>query len=313
MDARPLDPTSERELSSVLDLFQLVYGFELPRAVYRWRFLDNPFGAPLVTLLWNGQTLAGHYAASPMRSWWRGEVQSAQSMTTMTHPAYRNRGVFTSLAEDLYARMTALGYQMIWGLPNTQSHYGFTTKLGWRDIAVMFTMTRVLGEQDGKTDALDELVELPSGVDDLFARSDDGRLYPSARDASYMRWRYVGNPTVRYRFFAGDDVLLVAKDYTTSPTTRSLELVDYLYARAAKRFGALVRATCAWAQARGYTTVRTWMATTDAAFGELEKLGFAPREPLAYFGGRTLGGFVIPDAHWSHAGFGITMGDSDNY
>jgi GNAT superfamily N-acetyltransferase len=311
MDARPLDPTSERELSSVLELFRLVYGFELSSTLYRWRFLDNPFGSPLVTLLWDGETLAGHYAASPMRSWCRGEVRSAQSMTTMTHPAYRNRGVFTSLAEDLYTRMAALGYGMIWGFPNTQSHYGFTTKLGWRDVTLMFTMTRVLGEQDG--DTADELTELPYGIDELFARSDDGRFYPSARDARYMAWRYAANPTVRYRFFADDDVLLVAKDYATSPTTRSLEVVDYLYAHAPKRFGALLRATCGWAKSRGYTTVRTWMATTDAAFGELEKLGFVPREPLAYFGGRTLGDFAIPDARWNHSEFAITMGDSDNY
>jgi hypothetical protein len=175
----------------------------------------------------------------------------------------------------------------------------------------MFTMTRVIGDQDG--DPVDELDELPSGIDELFARSDDGRVYPSARDARYMQWRYANNPTVRYRFFTGDNVLLVAKDYATSPTTRSLELVDYLYERAPKHFGALVRSICAWAKARGYATVRTWMATTDAAFGELEKLGFTPKEPLAYFGGRTFGGFAIPETRWNHSGFAITMGDSDNY
>src|SRR5579871_1386552 len=114
MELRALDPHSDAELDAVLALFRLVYRTEMSRAMYRWRFLDNPFGPPLVSLLWDRETLAGHYAASPIRGWFGAPIAAAQSMTTMTHPSLRNRGVFTQLASDLYRRMEhELGVQMI--------------------------------------------------------------------------------------------------------------------------------------------------------------------------------------------------------
>lgn len=317
MEIRALDAGSPDELSSVLELFKLVYRWDLGTAFYRWRFLDNPFGSPLVTLLWDGATLAGHYAASPMIGWYGGrDIPAAQSMTTMTHPEYRNRGVFTTLATDLYARMEAQGIQMIWGLPNTQSHYGFVTKLGWRDVALLFTMTRVLKDTD-RAGEVEELAGVPASATSLWQRSDDGRVFASRRDERYLRWRYVANPQVRYHFFTlpgrADDLLFVGKEYATSPTTRSLEIVDYLYGRDPKLFGALMRNLLGWAQERGFATVRTWMAMADPAFGELEKLAFVPREPLAYFGARTFAGLELPATQWNHAGFYLTMGDSDNF
>jgi len=315
MDARPINSQSEVELAAVLELVKTVYRFEMPPEVYRWRFLANPFGDPLVTLLWDDEVLVGHYAASPMVSWLGGPLQSAQSMTTMTHADYRNRGVFTELARDLYARMRARGVTWVWGFPNTQSHYGFRTKLGWRDVALLFTMTRTLVLDDAGDAALIEQFAAPEFSSRLFERSDDGRLFPSRRDHQYLSWRYTQNPTNRYSFLyppGSSDVLFVVKEYVTNGQ-RALELVDYLHGRNPEIFGSLLREVIRWARSRGYAMVRTWMAVNDPAFVQLEKLGFVPREPLAYFGGRTFGEFPLGEASWSHDHVAITMGDSDNY
>jgi len=66
-----------------------------------------------------------------------------------------------------------------------------------------------------------------------------------------------------------------------------------------------------WACERDYSFVRTWVSLHDAAFSVIEKLGFVPREPLAYFGGRSLGTATIPA--WDLRDWCITMGNSDNY
>jgi GNAT superfamily N-acetyltransferase len=306
MEARPFNPQAP-ELEAVLELFRTVYRSEMTPALYRWRFLESPFGAPMISLLWDGAVLAGHYAASPMRSWLNGPVASAQSMTTMTHPSYRNQGVFTDLARDLYARLTERGVKWVWGLPNTQSHYGFHAKLGWRDIALMFTMTKVLAAETGTVTLT---AEPPASAGALFDRADDGRLYPARRDEAYLRWRYVANPSNRYSFVAAGDVLFVIKEYRPSPEVRALELVDYVFIRPS-HFAALVRELLGWARSEGFTHVRTWIALSDPGFRELEKLGFVPKEPLAYFGGRELAPFGL-DA-WTHDRVAITMGDSDNY
>lgn len=322
METRPLDTTSPSEVADVLALVRLVYGRDMSEAFYRWRFLASPFGAPLVSLLWDGGTLAGHYAMSPTRSWCGalgGPVATAQSMTTMTHPDYRNRGVFTDLAADLYARAESRGVAMVWGMPNTQSHFGFREKLGWRDIGVMFTMARAVTATDAASVApvLELLSGPPTEVGELFARSDDGRVFLAAREHAYFQWRYLDHPTVTYRFATlpggAGDVLAVIKSYEVTADVRSLEVVDCLYGRSPARFGELMRALIAHASSTGHAFVRTWMGLADPAFGALEKLGFVPREPLAYAGGRELGTSRLPATTWSHAGCYVTMGDSDNY
>lgn len=310
-----MNAESAEELDGVLSLIRLVYRVEISPAFYRWRFLDNPFGQPLVTLLWDGDQLVGHYAAAPTIAWFGQDVPAAQSMTTMTHPDYRNRGVFTKLAADLYRRMESMGIRMVWGLPNTQSHYGFVTKLGWRDVALLFTMTRAVTDHD-QSGELEELTVLPAGLTSLWQRSDNGRVFASRRDERYFRWRYVDNPMIRYRYVSlpggNGDMFAVTKDYVTT-SARYLEVVDYLYGDQPRRFGELLRGLLRWARERDYTAVRTWISMADPAFPELEKLGFVPKEPLAYFGARTFGDFSIPDMKWNHTGFYLTMGDSDNY
>lgn len=309
MEIRPLDATSPAELSAVLTLFKTVYRYELDEAFYRWRFLENPFGSGLVSLLWDGPTLAGHYAIAAMRAWSGEELLTGQSMTTMTHPDYRNRGVFTMLADDLYQRMERSGYGMVWGFPNTQSHYGFITKLGWHDVAVMFTMTRILADVEPAGAEIEELSDI-GAIDHLWERSREGRFFFACRDARYLSWRYRDNPNVQYRLMAlrdaASDVVVVCKDYATA-SGKALEVVDYLYAGKPRRCGEMMRALLAYAKRGDYSFVRTWMLTHDPAFGELEKLGFVPKEPLAYCGARWLGTPAQVGAAY------VTMGDSDNY
>jgi len=314
LQLRSLDATNERELAAVLALFSEVFGRALSPEFYRWRFLQNPFGPPMVTLLWDGDRLAGHYAASAMRVYADGERLGAQSMTTMTHPAYRGQGVFPKLAEHLYAEMAAAGAQMIWGLPNVNSHYSFVTKLGWRNVGVVVTMTRPIDAQATRGGAEPSEVVISDDVTRLFEDSLDARIWPSARDAAYMRWRYAENPAARYRFHGlggGRDAFVVTKEYA-APGGLALEIVDALYGKRPDALGDVLSSLLATAPGR-YGMVRTWMSLDDPAFGVLEKLGFVPKEPLVYFGGRTLGGFTLPEEAWTLARWRIAMGDSDNY
>lgn len=311
--ARPMDPGSETELQAVLALFNLTFGRPLSAEFYRWRFLQNPFGPPLVSLLWDGDTLAGHYGASAMRGWMGGPYLSSQSMTTMTHPDYRNRDVFTTLASDLYARMSHAGIRMIWGYPNTKSHFGLVQRLGWLDVALLPTMTRELADVSSPSEPVVASEVLPPGMDELFLRSDDGRAFLSARDERYLKWRYADHPDAKYTFFSlpgsEEEVLAVGKTYQVSPGVRSLEIVDFLYARRPGGLAALLGALLPWAKERGFGMLRAWAALSDPVYPYLEKLRFAPREPLTYFCVRPLASPELPEpSKWS-----VTMGDSDNY
>src|SRR5690349_19496844 len=115
-------------------------------------------------------------------------------MTTMTHPDYRNQGVFSKLAEHLYGRMAELGVCLVWGFPNTQSHYGFIQRLGWRDIALVVTMTREADYVPSDAPVLTSLSAIDHRTSDLLERSKDGRIYPAHHTVQYLQWRYVEHP-----------------------------------------------------------------------------------------------------------------------
>lgn len=317
MELRPLDPTSDEELETTLALFRDVYRRDMSKAFYRWRFLANPFGPPMVSLLWDGETLAGHYAVSPMQSVVGDEiVPSAQSMTTMTHPDYRNRGVFSTLAEDLYARIAGLGVRMVWGFPNTQSHYGFVRRLGWHDIGVIVTMTRGTEDCPSDTPRLSRLGTVDDRVSDLCTRGRDGRIFPSCRDATYLRWRYLDHPVGGYTILGldqGTEAIAVVKSYEYSRDRRALEVVEVLCGDKPKLVEPLFAGLLVCARDSGHALLRTWLGMADPAFPALEKLSFVPKEPIVYFGGRTLGDFSLRPDQLHLNGWVVSMGDSDNY
>jgi hypothetical protein len=317
MDLRALDPSSDDELDAALALFKKVYRTEMSKAFYRWRFLANPFGPPMVSLLWDGATLVGHYAVSPMKSLVGDRiVASAQSMTTMTHPDYRNRGVFSTLAEDLYARMAGLGVGMVWGFPNTQSHYGFVHRLGWRDIGLIATMTRGVDDCPEDAPRLVRLGVVDERISEIFSRSLDGRIFPSCRDAAYLRWRYLDHPVGGYTIFGlGDapEAVAVVKSYQYSAAHKALEVVDVLYGDKPRLVGPLFAGLLVHARETGHALLRTWLGMADPAFSALEKLSFMPKEPIVYFGGRELGALSLPLDRFRLTDWVVSMGDSDNY
>jgi GNAT superfamily N-acetyltransferase len=314
MEVRPLDTTHSAGIRDSLALFKLVYGRDMTEQFYRWRFVDNPFGPPLVSLLWDADLLVGHYSVCPTRMLVQSRtILGGQSMTTMTHPDYRNRGVFTLLANDLYRRMLDMRVQLVWGFPNTNSHHGFVHKLGWTDIGLVVTLTCHLARFVSTSAAVTDTAQVPPYVTDLCMRLDDGRIHPSLRDAAYMQWRYLDNPVQRYRLFAlpaSTDAFVVAKDYDTLHG-KSLELVECLCTPEATID--VLHGVLGWAKDNGYALARVWVSLKDAAFSHYERCGFVPSEPVTYFGGRSLDTAVLRATDWTLERWCVTMGNSDNY
>lgn len=56
---------------------------------------------------------------------------AAQSGDTMTHPGYRNKGLFVELANLTYELCREKGIRLIYGFPNQNSEHGLINKLGW--------------------------------------------------------------------------------------------------------------------------------------------------------------------------------------
>ncbi len=65
------------------------------------------------------------------------KVLAAQSCDTMTHPNYRNKGLFTDLAKRTFELAKQQGIHFIFGFPNQNSYPGFIQKLGFTHTETM--------------------------------------------------------------------------------------------------------------------------------------------------------------------------------
>lgn len=118
--------------SNIESLFLKCFGDRLSLDLWRWAYLDNPHGEPVVSLCYDEDLLVGHYAAIPipLKSS-SGRINSYLSMTTMVAASHRQHGLFVKLAENTYGRATSLGVDFVMGFPNDMSTPGFKKRLNW--------------------------------------------------------------------------------------------------------------------------------------------------------------------------------------
>lgn len=117
---------------NIEELFSECFGDRLSADVWEWAYLQNPNGAGVASLCYDGARLVGHYATIPVRlKSDAGVVNAYQSMTTMVSANYRKEGLFVKLATDTYGQAKELGVDCVLGFPNAMSTPGFRNKLNW--------------------------------------------------------------------------------------------------------------------------------------------------------------------------------------
>lgn len=311
LDIRPYQPGDEK---FILDLFEKSYGHALGDKVWAWRFRDNPAASGVIDLVWDGNILAAHYAVTAVKLQINGQDWlTGLSGTTMTHPNYRGRGLFPVLARRTYSRMAEMGMAMVWGFPNTLSHRGFIRDLNWRDIYEIPKFQLLLDAKIKFQTVRDYIVELSAfdeRFDRLWERVKSSYSIISRRDYAHLQWRYIQNPSERYRvlaFVQKEDVLgyIVFKRYQDE-----FQVIDILTTEIQTGEELILQVASIGCE-ESAKSVGLWLNVTHPLHHTLEKIGFRNTEPITYFGGlrlhSELGGAELFDfREWY-----LTMGDSD--
>jgi hypothetical protein len=302
-------------LAGVSRLFQRAYGSPLDEAFYAWRFLDNPLGPTMAVVALDGERVVSHYAVCPaiIQAPAGRRVRCAQSMTTMTDPDYAGRGLFLMLADELYGRIAnEPGIEIVFGFPNSNSHYAFVNKLGWSDVCPLFFMTR--STHGVPTDTPFEVSDWGEPASIPRARPVPGSVHqPYARTPEFIRWRYELNPENRYVLIApgraSSQTCAVAKIYADEDDCSSLDIVDFLGDLTLESISGVVAASLGYAKSRSLMRVQGWVNLHHPAFAAFERFRFSPSGPITYFGIRPISrGSTVPCDPRS---WWITMGDSD--
>ena len=314
MEIRPYVPGNERQ---ILQLFEVAFEKHMSPEFWRWRYQANPFTKDMmIHMMWDGDVLAGHYAVSPVAMVVDGKVaMTALSMTTMTHPSYAGRGIFSTLAESLYTEIKEkFKVGLVWGFPNNNSHYGFIKNLKWHDLATIPFLT--LKVKDNKPDipaSYEILTSLTEAHSKKFSNS--WASVQIHKSVDFLTWRYLSNPTFEYTVLGLKDspdaiaIFKIIKSFG-NPSCFEVDIVDWTFGNAeeAKQLTLAILDFCS-KTGTTVTQINTWESVMSPRHILLEKNGFTLNAPVTFLGARALGG--VSAKIYDFRNWDLSMGYSD--
>jgi GNAT superfamily N-acetyltransferase len=221
-------PATLDDRDASLALMDRAYGRDERRAdLWDWAFADNPNTDELYYLVADtGAALAAQYATLPVAMQHHGRsIRGLISLFTATDPSFQRRGLFRTLAQELYDN-TRETCPIVFGFPNELSAPGFYNHLDWVDLRPYPHLLRPLrnrGRHAGGTRAtglagwlldclgrfgqdktvtvrpIDDFTGIANGIWDAL-RPHLGTAV--IRDESFLNWRFVRSPFKYLRLVA---------------------------------------------------------------------------------------------------------------
>lgn len=139
LDIRQSKFEADYELEQLVELQNEVYrerGIHFTVESFKQWYMANPCGRVLSFNAFDGDKMVAHYACIPTKMLFGGEiVVGIHSMATVTHPNYRGRGLFKTLAKLTYDYAKECGYKFVIGVANANSFPGFVKYFDFQFIA----------------------------------------------------------------------------------------------------------------------------------------------------------------------------------
>jgi hypothetical protein len=303
--------------SKILDLFRIVYNQKLPLENWLWRFRDNPAGKHFIKLMWDDDKLVGHYAVSPLKMIVESqEFFTALSLTTMTHPEYQGRGIFSELSLALYHELEQkYNCKAIWGFPNNNSHYAFVKKLDWKNLVVQHTLALNVFDLKprGIEFSFEEIKNFKDSHHDYISQkqAESSKVHVSYT-SEYLNWRFINKPNSDYKCYEFkseyDRSLIIVKLYRNlSPVRYVLNIICCFsdnYAGIHDYLKFIINDL-----GKDFEKVTIWKNLSDPDHLSLERQGFTPELPQTYIASRIHES--MPDSFSDFRNWNISMSDSD--
>jgi predicted N-acetyltransferase YhbS len=226
----------------ILDLFRREFGVDRSLAHWQWKFLENPYGGPFISLAWHrdDRFLVGNQVLMPFPLHVDGaRVLAGHSLDLVVHRDFRRQGVFEHTGRHAIEALRRAGGAALVAFPNASSYPGFVRTLGWRRIVEptlwvlrlglrrklerkirsagvarlgdhMFrawgspSVQRALEAARAETPDVRVTAswETPTATDALWAREARAGGLSIWKDRTYLTWRYQRHPDHRFTFHA---------------------------------------------------------------------------------------------------------------
>ncbi len=302
----------EKNEVQILILFQEVFKQKITTEFWEWRFKNNVLNEILIKLMWDETKLIGHYGACPVEFLINDVVhKAALSLTTMTHSNYGGQNIFPSLAADLYKYMIENHYQLIYGFPNSNSHYSFVKKLEWENLFEIPTFNLKLENLAPQSNnalrfSQSDNFKFTEQHYKLFTAYTKMYNVKLNRTAFFLNWRFCQNPSNQYHIielFENEEIIAfaVCKLYNN----KEVDIVELIYpSDYSKLLDLFQNIKQNFTDA---TDINCWLPLNDEKHILMEKIGFSNQAPITYMGYRNLGEDLGAN-NWYYS-----MSDSDIY
>jgi len=216
--------------NSITKLFYDSYKKKKSKAFFKYRLSKTPYGKPIIYLMKHSNKIVGYHSIRPFLLKIKNrDILGGLTYNTMTHPNYRNKGIFTLLANKTHEEAKKRKYEFILGFASPYSIQGYTKKLGHKDLVpINFIKIKKVKFNVEKIPRVTSH-RFPKNLGKLNEKYLTRKKYPIRieRDDKFLVWRYKNNPESRYlTCFSKGEYFFIFKKYQNS-----LQIIDFFVSK----------------------------------------------------------------------------------
>lgn len=215
----------QNDIPAIIALLKQSLGESLmpkSEAYWRWKHVDNPFGASPVLVAEEEGVLIGVRAF--MRWEWQGKGniwRAIRAVDTATHPDHQGKGIFKKLTLQLLDECKAEGVDMVFNTPNNQSKPGYL-KMGWEEVGslpVRISIKKPLGVVVNKLSKHEETkflsledagdFSLKLALEAFQNYGNSNGKWKTPYSTTYLRWRYLDIPMIPYYGLGNEKAMVI--------------------------------------------------------------------------------------------------------
>ncbi len=317
----------EQDQEEVLKLWKAAFKHEMSPAMWRWKYLDNPYEENLLLCESETKQLLAFYGGIPFKANRNGKsVVIVQLMDIMSHPDVRGKGLFVRTGKAFFEFFcTKDGAELLYGFPGA-----FHFDLGRRilDYSPLADKVVCLQAETDKLAAKEipglkkmRKIEHPGDeFNNLWYRCRKSYPYSVVRDLNFVKWRFADHPQNRsgekYEIWCikGMTELISRKIHAYAVISVSKDtaiLVDMLCPESGKDIALFFAKLGKMLKLRGISRIRTWFPGNHFLKNAAVTAGFkVVDEPLGIIA--TVRCFDhSPDPWWINDNLFYTMADAD--
>jgi GNAT superfamily N-acetyltransferase len=196
-------------------------------ALWRWKHLDNPFGASPVILAELDGKLIGVRAFLRWGFWADEAIHKAcRAVDTAVHPNHQGQGIFKKLTLSLIEEMEKEGLDLIYNTPNADSLPGYL-KMGWKKwgklpLALDFHLNSSKNKHPINPRSWGEIERIVSKIE-----GDSTTYRQTYLKPAYLSWRYQDSPICPYHFLSNGSSYLLFYRIKEGKMGRELRICDF--------------------------------------------------------------------------------------